>query len=225
MRKANKYIADTKPWELARDEADAERLGTVLNTLVEALRCASVLLDPIIPGKAHELRKQLGIRNAPFNLASAAEWGLVPAGTQTQLGEPLFPRIDLEELRAQIELQEAEAAPAPLEHKEPVSIDDFSKLELRVVTVEQAEQHPNADKLLVLTVRMGPETRTVVSGIKEHYDPSDLVGKKLVLVANLKPVKLRGIESQGMILSGEGPDGALGLVTLERDLPDGSGVH
>ncbi len=93
------------------------------------------------------------------------------------------------------------------------------------MTVEKAEQHPNADRLLVLTVRMGPETRTVVSGIKEHYDAADLVGKKLVLVANLKPVKLRGVLSQGMILSGEGPDGGLGLVSPERDLPDGSEVR
>lgn len=269
VRKANKYIADTKPWELARSEDTAARLDTVLNTLVEALRCASILLEPIIPEKAHELRKQLGIGNAPYDLGSAGEWGLIAPGTLTQPGDPLFPRIDLEELARSIAAPEAAAAAAPgapasgaaagpgasgsyapvalagsvtagsatagsataavavaaLEHKAEVEYTDFAKLELRVVTVEKAEQHPNADKLLVLTVRMGPETRTIVSGIKAHYDPADLVGKKLVAVANLKPVKLRGIVSQGMILSGEGPDGTLGLITLERDLPDGSEVR
>lgn len=224
VRKANKYIADTKPWELARNEADAERLDTVLNTLVEALRVASILLDPVMPTKMHELRKQLGIRNVPFDLSAAAEWGLVPAGTQTAPGEPLFPRIDLDELQREIAGPEDEA-PAPLTHKAEITIDDFAKTELRVVTVEKAEQHPNADKLLVLTVRMGPETRTVVSGIKAHYEPEQLVGKKLVLVTNLKPVKLRGIESQGMILAAEDDDGQLSLVTLEKDLDDGSEVR
>jgi methionyl-tRNA synthetase len=230
VRKANKYIADVKPWELARDEAQSQRLDTVLNTLLEALRVASILLDPIIPGKAHELRKQLGIRNAPFDLSNAAQWGLIPPGTRTAPGEPLFPKIDLEALQREIDESnaapaEAPAAPAPLQHKDAITIDDFAKIELRVVTVEKAEQHPNADKLLVLTVRMGPETRTVVSGIKAHYSPEDLVGRKLVLVTNLQPAKLRGIESQGMILAAADESGQLSLVTLDKDLPDGSEVR
>lgn len=226
VRSANKYIADTKPWELARAPETSERLDTVLNTLVEALRCASVLLEPVITEKSAEMRRQLGIGDAHYDLASASRWNLVPAGTVTAPGEPLFPRIDLASLTEQLATPSAEAvAAAPLEHKAEIEYADFGKLELRVVTVEKAEQHPNADKLLVLTVRMGPETRTIVSGIKEHYDPAALVGKKLVAVANLKPVKLRGIVSQGMILSGEGPDGTLGLITLERDLPDGSEVR
>src|SRR5690606_19038794 len=118
VRKANKYIADVRPWELARDEAQSQRLDTVLNTLLEALRVASILLDPIIPGKAHELRKQLGIRNAPFDLSNAAQWGLIPPGTRTAPGEPLFPKIDLEALQREIDESnaapaEAPAAPAP----------------------------------------------------------------------------------------------------------------
>ncbi len=226
VRRANKYITDVKPWELARDEADKQRLDTVLNTLLEALRCASILLDPVIPGKAHELRKQLGIRNAPFDLSNAAQWALIPAGTRTAPGEPLFPKIDLEALEKEIEESRAEPEPPPpLAHKDEVTIDDFGKLEFRVVTVEKAEDHPDADKLLVLTVRMGPETRTVVSGIKAHYEAGDLVGKRLVLVTNLKPVKLRGIESQGMILAAENAGGELSLVTLDRELEDGSEVR
>src|SRR5690606_40489186 len=112
-----------------------------------------------------------------------------------------------------------------LEHKAEITINDFGRVELRVVTVVAAEQHPTADKLLVLTVKMGPETRTVVSGIKAHYEPADLVGKRLVLVANLQPVKLRGIESQGMILAAEDDGGQLSLITLDRDLADGSEVR
>jgi len=228
VRKANKYIADVRPWELAKDESLSERLDTVLNTLLEALRVASILLDPIIPSKAHELRKQLGIRNAPFDLSNAAQWGLIPVGTRTSPGEPLFPKIDLEALQREIEESRAEPEPPaepPLAHKDPITIDDFAKVELRVVTVEKAEPHPNADKLLVLTVRMGPETRTVVSGIKAHYSPEELVGRKLVLVTNLQPAKLRGVESQGMILAAEDASGRLSLVTLDEDLADGSEVR
>ncbi|HET8984817.1 MAG TPA: methionine--tRNA ligase [Trueperaceae bacterium] len=283
VRKANKYIAETKPWELAKDPASAERLDTVLNTLLEALRCASILLDPVIPSKAHEMRKQLGIRNAPFELANATQWGLIPTGTRTAPGDPLFPRIDLEALEAAIankDVEQSEAGvgaqvggdavavpgdasavaepsvgpavgstaegsqsttitsssaallvddsdipPAELEHKAEITINDFARVELRVVTVVAAEQHPNADKLLVLTVSLGGETRTVVSGIKAHYQPEALVGKRLVLVTNLQPVKLRGIESQGMILAAEDEGGILSLITLDRDLPDGSEVR
>ncbi len=221
VRKANKYISETTPWELAKDPAQAGRLDTVLNTCVEALRCASILLEPVIPGKARELRKQLGIKRVPFELDSAAQWGLVPAGTQSSPGEPLFPRIDLEALEKAMAEPESE----PLEHKAEISIHDFGQVELRVVTVEKAEPHPNADKLLVLTVRMGPETRTVVSGIREHYAPGDLVGKKLILVANLKPVTLRGVRSEGMILAAEDEAGNLSVATLEADLPDGSEVR
>src|SRR5690606_13446701 len=113
VRKANKYIADTRPWELAKDPAASDRLDTVLNTLLEALRCASILLDPVIPSKAHEMRKQPGVRNAPFELANAGQWGLIPTGTRTAPGEPLFPRIDLEALEADIASGGVEPLVAP----------------------------------------------------------------------------------------------------------------
>ena len=221
VRRANKYISDTEPWVLAKDDASAGRLDTVLNTCVEALRCASILLEPVIPGKAHELRRQLGIHRIPFDLAAAREWGVVPPGTQTKAGDPLFPRIDLEAL------EEAFAEPEvpPLEHKDAISIDDFARLELRVGEVVKAEPHPNADRLLVLTVQVGPEERTVVSGIRQHYAPEDLVGKRLVVVCNLAPVKLRGVASQGMILAAEDAEGRLAITTLDRDIPSGSEVR
>lgn len=220
VRKANKYIADTEPWVLAKDEANSKRLDTVLHNCVEALRCASILLEPIIPNKALELRKQLGIKNIPFDLWSAARWGETPANTKTKPGDPLFPRVDMEALQAAIEETEA-----PLEHKAEVTIDDFAKLEFRVAEVVKAEEHPKADKLLVLHVKLGPEERTIVSGIKEWYEPADLTGKKVIIVANLKPVKLRGIESQGMILAAEDADGNLSISALDRDIASGSEVR
>jgi len=220
VRKANKYISDTEPFKLAKDPEQASRLDTVLNTCLEALRCASILLDPVIPGKAQQLREQLGIADLNFNLWSAQDWNLIPEGTQTQVGIPLFPRIDLDELKASLEVKEA-----PLEHKEEVTIDEFAKLEFRVAEVVNCEAHPKADKLLVLSVKLANEERTIVSGIKEWYKPEELVGKKVIIVANLKPVKLRGILSQGMIMAAEDSEGNLAVSALDRDIASGSEVR
>lgn len=227
-RLANKYIADVKPWELAKDEAQAKRLDTVLNTLVEALRCVSILLDPVIPGKAAELREQLGVSHTPVTLDAARSWGAVVGGEQTKPGNPLFPRIDVDELLATIaaeqesgtEVEEAIQQPAG---KELIEYDEFDKVELRVAHVTACEAHPKADRLLVLTVDLGYEQRTIVSGIREHYDPADLVGKNVVIVANLTPVTLRGIESQGMVLSAEDASG-LAVITTDRKPAPGSEV-
>lgn len=220
VRKVNKYIADSEPWVLAKDPDQTERLHTILYNCVEALRCASIILDPVIPEKARELRRQLGIDALDFNLWHAAEWGVTPAGTATQAGEPLFPQIDLSALREAIDQTDP-----PLEHKPEVTIEDFARLELRVAEVTACEPHPKADKLLVLTVQVGPEVRTIVSGIKQWYKPDELIGKKVIIVANLKPVKLRGIESQGMILSAEDGNGNLSVSALDRDIASGSEVR
>ena len=221
VRAANRYISDTEPWQLAKAEESASRLDTVLNTAVEALRCASILLDPVMPAKMSELREQLGIDQIPFTLGHAAQWGLVPPGTVTRPGEPLFPRIDLKALETELSAPEE----PPLEHKDEITIDEFAKLELRVATVLSAEPHPDADKLLVLKVKLGPEERTVVAGIRQHYQPEELVGKRIVIVANLKPAKLRGVNSQGMILAAEDAEGRLAVVTFNRDMRDGSVVR
>jgi methionyl-tRNA synthetase len=229
VRKANKYISDTQPWELVKDEAQAPRLDTVLTGCAEALRCAGILLGPVMPGKTAELFEQLGLTGRRVDLDSAREWGVIPAGTVTRPGNPLFPRIDLAELQQAIADAKTGAAGAaqakPLEHKDEVTIDDFARLEFRVATVLEVSQHPKADRLLVLKVKLGPEERTVVSGIREHYSPAQLEGKKVVLVTNLKPVTLRGVASQGMILAAEDAEGNLSLATLDRDLPDGSEVR
>jgi methionyl-tRNA synthetase len=220
VRRANKYIAETQPWLLAKDEGQSEQLDTVLYGCLEALRCAGILLSPVIPEKVKELRRQLGLIEEGFTLDDARRWDLTPPGTRANPGEPLFPRVDLDALQRAIQADEA-----PLQHKPEVALDDFARLELRVAEIVAAEPHPKADKLLVLTVKMGPEARTVVSGIKEWYSPDELVGKKVVVVANLKPVKLRGALSQGMILAAEDASGKLSLATLDRDLASGSEVR
>jgi methionyl-tRNA synthetase len=236
VRRANKYISDMAPWELAKDPSLSARLDAVLRNCVEALRAASILLDPVIPGKAAELRRQLGIGQLPFTLADAGEWDLIPAGTRIQPGEPLFPRIDLEELALTLDDSGPEAAaagaatfdtpqgvPAP-ELKPEITFDDFSKLDLRVALVLEAEPHPNADRLLVLKVRLGTEERTVVAGVRAHYAAEELVGRKILVVANLAPVTLRGVQSQGMILAASDAAGNLGVATVDRDIVDGSQV-
>ena len=231
VRQANKYISDSEPWVLVKDEAQASRLDTVLTSCAEALRSAAILLSPVIPGKSAELLGQLGLDGIDLNIEAAREWGAIPAGTETKPGQPLFPRIDIEELKASMttepqaqETVQQEAQEAAIEHKPEITIDDFAKLELRVATVIDAEQHPKADRLLILKLQVGPEERQVVSGIKEHYEPQDLKGKKVIVVANLKPVKLRGVESQGMILAAQDSEGNLSLAALDRDLASGSEV-
>lgn len=247
VRKANKYIADEQPWVLAKDPAKAERLGTVLRCCVEALRIASVLLEPVMPQKCVELRRQLGMDEAADAqhgsiLDAARHWEGVATGTLTRPGEPLFPRIDLEALAVEIQGTGTVAGAAagtgsppgsggapgskPAEPpKEEIGIEDFAKLDLRLALVEKAEPHPKADKLLVLSVKLGDERRTIVSGIREHYKAEEMVGKKVVIVANLKPVKLRGVLSQGMILAAEDETGRLALVGLDQDLPEGVRVR
>ncbi len=246
VRLSNRYIAETKPWELAKDESKKERLGTVLYNCVEALRCAAIALSPVIPDKSLELLAQLGLGDN-YTIEGAGNWGLSYAGTKTQAGTPLFPRIDMDELRASVEADVAtgdtnmsdettaiatgEAVSAETEevtgivHKDEVTIDDFAKLEFRVAEIVACENHPKADKLLVLSVKLADEERTIVSGIREWYDAEDLVGKKVIIVANLKPVKLRGILSQGMIMAAEDADGNLAVSALDKDIASGSEVR
>lgn len=219
VRSLNKFVNDAKPWELARDPARLKELEDVLYTVVEGLRIASVALEAALPTKAKELRAALGLGG--FTLAQTETWGLSPQGTQIPQEAPiLFPKF------------EAKPAPAPeaeaLEPQAPnglITLEDFAKVELRVAEVVKCEKHPKADKLLVLTLNLGDHTRQVVSGIAQWYAPQSLVGRKLVLVANLKPAVLRGIESQGMILAGEDAAGNVVVVSPEKDLPPGAKVR
>lgn len=234
VRSLNKFVNDSRPWELARDEAKKKPLEDTLYTVVEGIRIASVLLEPALPTKARELRAALGLEG--YSIAQTETWGLSPAGTQVPEDAPiLFPKIEAGEQGGKgAEGKGPEVgsgkpgvqtgSPPPADNGQ-ISIEDFAKVELRVAQVVKCEKHPQADKLLVLTLDVGSGTRQVVSGIAQWYTPEELLGQKLVLVANLKPAKLRGLESEGMILAGEDEQGKVVVVKPEKDLPPGAKVR
>ena len=225
VRDLNKYVAESKPWELARNPEESSRLDTVLYILIEGLRIASLLLEPVSPAKALELRAQLGLEARSATDATSnrdginsLEWGGTPTGTKIQTGAILFPKVDLtKELAVTETVETVPAIPT-------ITIEDFVKIDLRVAEVLECSKVEKSDKLLNLTLSLGTEKRTVLSGIAEHYSPEEMVGKRVVLVANLAPRKMRGIESQGMILAGEDDNGKVVLVSPEKDLPAGSKV-
>ena len=224
LRRSNKYIDETCPWVLAKDEEKKDRLGTVLYNLLESIRISSVLLESFIPDTAKKIQEQINAVNVSFESAKSFDGTVV--GDKVGVGEPLFARIDeakkLEEIAADIEKKypKEEKIEYP-EIKPEITFDDFSKIDFRVAEIISVEKHKKADRLLVLQVKVGDDTRQVVSGIAEYFDPQELVGEKVILVANLKPVKLRGEKSEGMILAAEsGKD--LKLVTV--DMPAGSTV-
>ncbi|UFA49421.1 methionine--tRNA ligase [Deinococcus radiophilus] len=246
VRDLNRYIAESEPWKLAKDEAQSGRLDTVLYTVAEGLRVASVALEAAMPGKMQELRRQLGLGDQAYVLESA--WALTPAGTQIRAGEVLFPKLEVPEKPAvpqgeapvtdtpsqtapsQPAASQPVAAPAPTEAAtetaQDITIDDFLKVDLRLAEVLACEPLENADKLLKFTLKVGGEERTILSGIRRWFpEPAELVGKRVVIVANLAPRRMRGILSQGMILSAEDDAGNLDMLTVQRDLPGGTKVR
>ena len=209
-RRSNKYIDETAPWALAKNEDDREKLGTVMYNLIEAIRIMAVMMQPFMPTTAEKIFAQINATEK--TLESAKEFGKTAVGTKVGTAEPLFSRIDetkkYEELLAEAEAKKAAAQPKKEEKAEGVtdliSIDDFAKVELKVAEIKFCEPVPKSDKLLRLELDDGEGTRQVVSGIAKFYEPEDMIGKKVILVTNLKPAMLCGIESQGMILaSGE----------------------
>ncbi|WP_068785147.1 methionine--tRNA ligase [Paenibacillus phocaensis] len=239
ISRTNKYIDETQPWVLAKDEAKQGELASVMVHLAESLRIASILLQPFLTQAPAKIWAQLGI--APGELTtweSTKTFGRIPAGTKLVKGEPIFPRLDAEQeiefisnsmsggaLAAQATAPAAAAAPAPAaeqpELKDEIGIDDFAKVELRVAQVLACEPVPKADKLLKLQLDLGYEQRQVVSGIAKFYKPEELVGRKVICVTNLKPVKLRGELSQGMILAASQGD-QLTLATVPDSMPNGA---
>lgn len=221
--KANKYIEETSPWALARDEAKKGRLASVLYNLAETLRLTAVLLVPYLVETPEKIWAQLGLSGdvRALEYGQAKKWGGTPAGTRQRRGEPLFPRIEA--------AAEKEAtAPVPVAKRTDlgnglISIDDFAKIDLRVAEVISAEKIEGADKLLKLQVKVGDEVRQIVSGIAKHYTPESLLGKRIVVVANLKPAKLRGIESAGMLLAASNEE-RLTLVTTDAPISTGARV-
>jgi methionyl-tRNA synthetase len=210
----NRYVDTTQPWALAKDAAKKDRLAAALATLAESLRVLGILLAPFLPDAAAKIRGALGQRGEP-KLADAV-WGRVAIGAPVQKLSGLFPRIETKIMPPAGEIAVAGAAPR-------IKIDEFGKVELRVAEVIAAEPLPKSKKLLKLTVSLGPEQRTVVAGIAEHYAPGEIVGKKVVIVANLEPAKLMGVESNGMVLAASA-GGKLAVLTLDRDLPPGAKV-
>ena len=201
VRRANKYIDETMPWVLAKDEAKKPRLDNVLHNLAETIRIISVLIHPFMHTTSDAIRKQLGLWYADVAWEDAFSFEMMQ-GEQVKKGNAIFPRLDIEK-----ELEELEAlkgggedADIPLELKPEIEFDDFDKIDFRVGTIISAEKHPKADKLLVFQVKMGTEKRQIISGVSNYFKPEECVGKKVVVVANLKPRKLRGLESKGMIM-------------------------
>ncbi|WIF95942.1 methionine--tRNA ligase [Caminicella sporogenes] len=234
VRRTNKYIDETTPWILAKNEENKDRLDTVLYNLAESIRIISVLIQPFMDSTARKIWVQLGIDEGQgTSWEDVMEFGKLETGIKVHKGEPLFPRIDvkkeLEELAKEQEKNikkeekknKKESKKEKSEEKSEITIDDFFKVDMKVAEIVEAEKHPNADKLLVLQLKVGKEKRQVVSGIAKHYKPEDLIGKKVILVANLKPVKLRGIKSEGMILAADNGE-KLTLVTA--DIESGSTV-
>ncbi|MGM0904614.1 MAG: methionine--tRNA ligase [Bacillota bacterium] len=228
ISRTNKYIDETQPWVLAKDEANQKALGNVMAHLAESLRQTAVLLQPFLTRTPKKIFTQLNVlEDGLTSWESLETFGGIPDGTKVQKGEPIFPRLEVEEEVAFIK-EKMQGSPAPVVEEKPetlpeITIDDFMKVELRVAEVIHAEPVKKADKLLKLQLDLGYEKRQVVSGIAQHYKPEELVGQRVICVTNLKPVKLRGELSEGMILAGS-KDGDLSLATIAESLPLGSRV-
>lgn len=227
VSRANKYIDETAPWILAKDENKRERLGSVLYNLAETVRICAILLKPFLTGAAGRILTSFGCSaEAGFD---ELEFGGLKAGTKIEKLPPIFPRIDIKKELAEVDglvkSKKADKAKAEEKKMEEITIDDFAKVELKVGEVIACERVENSDKLLHETVRIGEEVRSVVSGIAKHYSPEEMVGKKVIVVTNLKPVKLRGVLSEGMILCAEDKNGSLSLVVPEKLTGSGGSVR
>lgn len=236
VRRANKYIDEKTPWILAKDESRKAELDTVMKNLAEAIRIVSVLIEPFMHSTTREIRKQLGMSTLQADWEEAFTFDVL-AGARVQKGRVLFPRLDvekeLEELAA-IKAESDGAKSGETDKDEPednsdeqvsgkpeIEYDDFDKIDLRVVVITEAEKHPKADRLLVFKVKMGGEIRQIISGVADYFTPEEMVGKKVIVVANLKPRKLRGMESKGMLLFA---DNGQRLEIVTTDAEDGNSV-
>jgi len=233
VRRTNKYIDQTEPWILGRDENKKERLEKVIYHLAQSLQIISVLLYPFMPTTALKIWQQLGIKEdiEKMLIPENIKWGTLKAGTMVNPGDNLFPRID-DKKKTGKEKERKEKVPEMekvedkciKEEKEYISIEEFKKIDLRVGKVLAAEDVPGTDKLLKITVDFNSETRTLVAGIKKHYSPEELIGKNIVVVFNLEPAKIRGIKSQGMLLAASDNEKVV-LLTTDRKIDAGSRIR
>lgn len=230
VARANKYIDETEPWNLAKDPAQKQALDDVLYNLAESLRIISVLLLPFMHTTSERMREQLGISDQPIQWRDAEVFHQID-GAKVTKGDPLFPRMDIQKELAELEAikaktmaeakKKADKEAKKVELKPAIEFEDFDKVDLRVGTIMKAEKHPDADRLLVFKVRIGDEERQIISGVADSFKPEEMLGKKVIVVANLKPRKIRGLESNGMIIYADGGK-KLELVTTTAD--DGSSV-
>jgi methionyl-tRNA synthetase len=252
VARIDKMITDAKPWELAKDENQKQTLQAVLYRAAESLRWLSVLLYPVMPDASQTIWRQLGVDGSPAEMNPAElKWGQLKEGTTIGEVQPVFPRIDKAKVMSQIDAgekpagvhaTEAEAVPAaepstqpapPMKHATEadavgvtsfIEIDDFAKVDLRVGQVLSAERAPKSDKLLLMKIDVGEEQpRQILAGIAQYYEPEKMIGRKVVIVANLKPRKLRGLESQGMVVAASyGEEGRPVIATFTEDVPNGA---
>lgn len=229
FKRCNKYIDETMPWVLAKNEEDRPRLATVLYNLTESIVIGACLLEAFMPDTSKNILKQLNAEKRDFQELN--EFGKYTDGAKvTETPEILFARLDMKEALAKVEeiqkkqTGEAEIKYPKVEPKEEISIDDFDKIQIRVGEVLQCESVKKSKKLLVSQIRIGEEVRQIVSGIAQHYKPEEMVGKKVAVITNLKPVKLCGVESQGMILAAGDDEGNLSVLTVDRDMIAGSEI-
>lgn len=241
--RANKYIDETEPWKLGKDESKKARLATVLYNLLDAIRIISALLSPFMPETMPKVWAQIGASESDVEYGKLSVFGVLPENVTVHKGDILFPRIDVEKeieelnsiikknmedaqskLSAEEKGESKETEPEKIELAPEITIDDFAKVEIRVAKVVSAEKVKKSDKLLCLQLNDGMGGRQVVSGIAQYYAPEDLVGKKIQLIANLKPVKLRGVESFGMICAADTPDGVK-VIFVDDSIPVGAKIR
>jgi methionyl-tRNA synthetase len=239
FKRCNKYIDETEPWKLAKDEASQDRLATVLYNLVESISIGASLLEPYMPETAAKIVKMLNTSLRDFD--DVKTFGLYVSGTKvTETPEILFARLDAKEVEAKVEVlvekqkaeagvtsEEASKADEPvidIEPKAEIEYDDFGKMQFQVGEIISCEAVPKSKKLLCSQVKIGSQVKQIVSGIKAHYTPEEMVGKKVMVLVNLKPAKLAGVLSEGMLLCAEDADGNLALMTPEKPMPAGAEI-
>ena len=230
FKRCNKYIDETMPWALAKEEDKKDRLATVLYNLIEGINIGASLLEPFMPETSKKILQQINAEARAFD--DMEEFGKYKSGNKvTEKPEILFARMDIKDVMEKVEeikaaqKKDTEGEKYPeVEAKPEITIDDFDKVQIQVGEVIKCEPVPKAKKLLVSQIKIGAETRQIVSGIAKYYKPEEMVGKKVAVITNLKPCKLCGVESQGMILAAGDDEGNLSVVTVDKDIVSGSEI-
>ena len=222
VRLTNRFLENSAPWKLHK-EGKTDIVGGVLYTAAELVRIVSILLFPLMPEKMREVRAVFGLADKGLTLDSARTWFNLPHGNVINLKESIFPRLDPKQIPSLVKPLQAKSEEGPEAESDLISMADFERMNLRVAVIKQAERVPKANKLLKLQIDLGGEKRQIVAGIAQQYAPEDLVGRKIIVVANLEPASIRGIESRGMLLAAQ-RDGHLRLLTVDGEIAPGATV-